>query len=505
MPNRTDFYKHVLNFIGADIVVYDNQYRYVFINKSAIKDDALREWLIGKTDEDYCRYRNKPLTMAEDRRKIIERARDEKQVIVWEDRVVTKNATVEYHWRNLFPVFDDEGNFEFAIGYGLDDTARVMAQEALKTSQETFASAFDYSGIGMALVSPEGNWLDVNKVLCDLTGYTKEELMELTFHDITYPDDLELDVAHVRKMLRREISTYNMEKRYVSKGGKIVLVSLTVSAVWGSDNVLKFFIAQVVDITQRHELELELKRKNASLEATKSSLINKINQLEELNHIIAHNLRGPAGNIRMMAEALMADRGAKIADTENPFTGLFTDEEGLGIIFESSVSLMNSLSTLMEIAEIQLNKEVPFNDCEVSEIIAEVKQQLHGIIYEKRAEIIEDIAVPVIRYPKAFMENILYNLISNALKYNRPEIPPVITISTTINDGKIRIIVKDNGLGIDLAKYGADVFKLNKVFHEGYDSKGAGLYITRNQVESLGGTIQVFSKVNEGCEFVVTL
>jgi signal transduction histidine kinase len=127
------------------------------------------------------------------------------------------------------------------------------------------------------------------------------------------------------------------------------------------------------------------------------------------------------------------------------------------------------------------------------------------MIYEKHAVFNLDIEIKTISYPKAYLENILYNLISNALKYSRSEIPPEITISTTMHEGKVQISVKDNGLGIDLEKYGDRVFKLNQVFHEGFDSKGVGLYLTKTQVESLGGKIELKSVLNEGSEFIVTI
>jgi PAS domain S-box-containing protein len=505
MPLSSNFYERVLNHIEADIVVYDSEYRYMFINQSAIKDPELREWLIGKTDEDYCRYRNKPIDMAIARRAIIDRARVEKRVIEWEDKLINKKGEPEYQLRYLYPVPDENGEMKCAIGYGFDITERVLAQEELRTTKETFASAFNHSGIGMALVGEKGNWLDVNQVLCDLTGYTREELLQLTFQDITHPDDLQSDLDLLEKVLRKEISTYSLQKRYIARGGKIVVVLLTVSAVWNADGTLGFFIAQAVDVSQQYELEQELNRKNATLEAAKTTLVNKLNQLEELNHIIAHNLRGPSGNIKLIAESLLATLRKKPGENSNPYTDLFTPEEGLELILESSISLMGSLSTLMEIAEIKLNKEIPYNDCDVKAIILDVTQQLNSLIYEKSAMIVPDIQVETISYPKAYLENIIYNLLSNALKYNRPGFEPEIRITTKEDKGRVQIIVKDNGLGINLQKHGGQVFKLNQVFHEGYDSKGVGLYITKTQVESLGGTIEVRSKVNEGCEFIVTL
>ena len=489
------FYEQVLNSIAADIVVFDSKHRYLFLNPVAIKDDALRKWMVGKTDEEYCAYRNKPIAIAERRRQIFNTALAERHPIQWEEKLLNSSGEIEFHLRYMLPVFDMNGALQMMIGYGLNITDRIKAQEALKTSRDTFASAFDYSGIGMALLSPEGKWLDVNNVLCTMTEYTKEELLRITLQDITFPEDLYNDQALVKRLLTRQISTYNIEKRYISRKKKIVLASLTVSVVWNSDDTPKFFIAQVMDITKKKELENEVNRKNTELEATRINLINKINQLEELSHIIAHNLRGPAANIKMLSGALLADNEEKV----------FTQEEALGLIEESSGVLMSSLATLMEITEIKLNKEIPYNDCNVKEMINDISKQLYSTVYEKHAVIKQELEVTNISYPKAYLENILYNFISNALKYSKTDVPPEITVITAMKNDRVQVTVKDNGLGIDMARYGDRIFKLNQVFHQGYDSKGVGLYITKTQVESLGGSIEVKSSVDVGSEFIVTL
>jgi PAS domain S-box-containing protein len=497
------FFDHILNSIPADIAVFDANHRYLFVNENAFKNEDLRKWMIGKTDEDYARYSNRPKSFVEKRFELYDRAAAEGKQVQYIEKLVSKDGKAGHHLRLIRPVFAENGSLEFIMGYGLEVTDLIAAQEELKTSIDTFSSAFNYSGIGMALIGLNGMWLDVNQVLCQLTGYTKEELLGITFHAITYPEDDEMDRDLINQLLSRKISTYTIEKRYVSKQDKIVLVSLTVSLVWNNDGTPKFFIAQVVDITEKKELENEIRKKNNELEATKISLINKISQMEELSHIIAHNLRGPAGNIKMFSEGLLAKRNEG-ADSENLLASAFTEEQFLEFIEESSTALISSLSTLMKITEIKLNKEIAYDECNIAEMIRTITNQLNGIIFEKKARITSDLEIKWVHYPKVYLENILYNLISNALKYSRPGKVPEIQISAKVQNGRIRIVVKDNGLGIDLKKHGDKVFKLNQVFHAGYDSKGVGLYLTKTQVESLGGSIEVSSKPNEGCEFIVT-
>lgn len=125
----------------------------------------------------------------------------------------------------------------------------------------------------MALVSPDGRFLRVNRSLCDITGYSDAELMERTFQDITHPDDVNLDVANSEKLLRGELSTYQMEKRYVRHNGAIVWIFLSVSLVRDESGEPLFFIAQMKDITSRKEAESKLREYVAEVERLRSGLL----------------------------------------------------------------------------------------------------------------------------------------------------------------------------------------------------------------------------------------
>jgi len=327
--------------------------------------------------------------------------------------------------------------------------------------------------------------------------------LNLTHMDIAYEEDRDIDNDKIEQLLNKEIQSYTIEKRFVSKSNKIVLILLTVSLVWNNDGTPKFYVAHVIDITQRKQLEDEVFRKNISLESTRNSLVNKVNQLEELNRIIAHNLRGPAKNIEMLVNIILAKLKGGIYAERVEISDAFTLDESLEMIEESSNSLIDSLNTLMEITQIKLNKDIPTVDCNFDTTISEITKQIQGVIYEKNASIICNLEINCISYPKAYLESIIYNLISNALKYSKPNETPEIIISTYIADGRVHLSVKDNGLGINIQKHGKKIFLLNQVFHSGYDSKGIGLYITRTQIESLGGSIDVKSQENEGSEFIV--
>ncbi|RAI98657.1 PAS domain S-box-containing protein [Chitinophaga skermanii] len=369
---------------------------------------------------------------------------------------------------------------------------QLIVNDAQRANDQKFAKAFNHSGIGIALVSTNGAFLDVNKALCGITGFTKEELLKKTFQEITHPDDLAKDLLFVEQMLARKLDSYQMEKRYFHKNGHIVWILLTVSMVTDFNGKPSFFISQIVDITHTKLLFTDLQEKNYALEQAGIELHEKMIQLSEFSQIVAHNLRGVAGNISTLVSFL---RDANSDEERNNF---------IAYLEQSSAALMDTLANLMKLLEVKLkNEHVVKENCDVKEIVDKCCVQLQQEINKNRATIDIDIQVPTILFSKIYLESICYNLISNALKYAQPGVPPVIKIATYKQQGEIFLSVSDNGLGIDLEKHGQHIFKLNKVFHKGKNSNGWGLFIVKNQVEAMGGHISIESQPGIGTTFTV--
>lgn len=141
----------------------------------------------------------------------------------------------------------------------------ALRTKALRQSELRFASTFAETAIGMAHVAPDGSWLRVNQALCDIVGYSEDELLKISFQDITHPDDLDADLHFVEQMLAGEIETYAMEKRYIRKDRTIIWINLTVSLVKREQGEADYFISVVEDISSRKQLEhmLVLERNQA--------------------------------------------------------------------------------------------------------------------------------------------------------------------------------------------------------------------------------------------------
>lgn len=141
-----------------------------------------------------------------------------------------------------------------------DVTEKIKAEVELHEAELRFRATFEQAAVGIAHVAPDGKWLHVNKKLCEITGYSKEELASLTFQDITFPDDLENDLKLLKKILAGEIETYSIEKRYIRKDRLIVWINLTVALVRDTSGEPKYFISVVEDISHRKSVESELRK-----------------------------------------------------------------------------------------------------------------------------------------------------------------------------------------------------------------------------------------------------
>ncbi|MHB9118018.1 MAG: EAL domain-containing protein [Burkholderiales bacterium] len=169
------------------------------------------------------------------------------------------------------------------ISFALDnfdrESKRRQAQEALLDSERHFRAYFERAMVGMAATSPEKGWLEVNDALCAMLGYSREELMSLTWAELTHPDDLAANKTLFNRMLRGEIDEYAMDKRFIRKDGTIVYVHIATRAVRGADGSVDYIVALVEDISERKHREAEIiasrERLSALIEAIPDAVFLK--------------------------------------------------------------------------------------------------------------------------------------------------------------------------------------------------------------------------------------
>jgi PAS domain S-box-containing protein len=487
----------------------------------------------------------------------------------------------------------------------------------LKVSNDQFKGAFDHSAIGMALVSTEGKWLKVNRKVCEIVGYEEEELLKKTFQDITHPDDLNIDLANLGRVLTGEIDSYQIEKRYFNKSGKIVWVLLSVSLSKNTDGKPLHFVSQIKDITERKKAEKDLKESEQRwqfalegagdgvwdwyvptnevyfsarwkrmlgydeleqittyakwdslvhpddketrnnklgelLNGTKKAYINELRlkcsnqeylwvlargkvvewdengkptriigthsdisgqkekqqQLQEsfdiineqnkrltnFAHIVSHNLRSHTGNFQLIL---------------NLFNNAENEDEKaqmLKLLKDNAQNLSNTIEHLNDVVQIQVNKHINKTTVHLNTYISKTMEVLAGEINQQNVYVINNVSDDVkVDYNPAYMESILLNFLSNGIKYSHPDRRPEIKIDTIVENNRLILQIADNGKGINLERNRTKLFGLYKTFHGNTDAKGVGLFITKNQVEAMGGKIEVESRVNLGTVFKIYL
>lgn len=184
---------------------------------------------------------------------------------------------------------DAQNNALRVIGTKIDISWRKQAELALQQSEERFRNAFDTAAIGMAIVGLDGRWLEVNSALCRMLGYSEEELLDKTFVDVTHPDDLDLDLDYLRKLLNGDLEHYQMEKRYFHKTGDVIFVLLSVSVVRNERGEVIHFISQIEDVTARKSESDRIRQ--MAYHDTLTGLPNRRLFDERIGHTLAHAKR----------------------------------------------------------------------------------------------------------------------------------------------------------------------------------------------------------------------
>ncbi len=283
--------------LTASYVLDLKTFQIVYANRFAFET-------LGLTEEEYCEGGLSYVRSAihpDDWRAFIRRVHTLRKLSdgeVFQFEVRSRRSEDQWSWllvRECVLRRDSSGMPVEILGSAQDITARKMAEEEVLRNKEELETTFDSAPIGIALVSPSGRWLRVNPALCEIVGYSTEELLASDFQSITHPDDIEVGVERTRKLLEGSCQVYRCEKRYVHKSGRIIWAMITVALTRDSDGNPLHFITQIQDITEQKLQEIEMQRITDGL-----TLANQ--ELEQLSRI--DSLTG-AFNRRHFDERLM--------------------------------------------------------------------------------------------------------------------------------------------------------------------------------------------------------
>ena len=258
LQEQRQFYEQILNEIPADIAVFDKDMRYLFVNPFAVHNPGTRSWLIGKTDKEYCDYRNRTYTFAIERERVFKKVIEQGYQYEWEEQSMDAHGETNYHLRKMYPVFNDEGQLDIMIGYGVDITERKKIEEQVKLSESKFREIFDFSQALICTHDLDGHLLSVNNAIINTLEYTEKELLGKYVYSVLPKSKIEeFGKAYIQEILKNKRSEGIMIG--VTKSGKKVHL-LYQNYLVQDPGTEPYIIGFAQDVTERVNAENALRK-----------------------------------------------------------------------------------------------------------------------------------------------------------------------------------------------------------------------------------------------------
>lgn len=368
----------------------------------------------------------------------------------------------------------------------------IKAKERAEASEAFYRQTFDESPVGIAHVDPAGMFTKINHAFCQITGYTKDELLAMNCRDITHPDDLSAEDVFIEMVLKNEIDSFHIEKRYKHKNGQIIWISLHSNVVRDHKAQPLFVIASIADISERKKLQSEIlaaKERAEQSDRLKTAFLNNI----------SHEFRTPMNGILGFVDLFLKD------DRTNEQRKHYAE-----IVSESCNRLLEIVTDTIEIAQVQSNiVTIEESCCSLTAMIQELIELVQSRAHEKGLTISFTSNRPdeelTINTDCRKLFRILKHLVDNAIKFTPSgRIEIVCELKTT----QVNISVNDTGIGIseEMQKIIFEPFRQVEIdLCRNYGGNGIGLALVKSYAEMLGGTITLHSEVGKGTSAILSL
>ncbi|MGH2667386.1 sensor histidine kinase [Flavobacterium sp.] len=403
-----------------------------------------------------------------------------------EKRYFHKNGNIIWVNITVTPLWEKDETPNTHMTIVEDITKRKEYEFALVHSQNNIESLINtIDGIVWEGYPDKPGVTFISKKSEAILGYTSKEWLENEdfWFDHMHPEDREWVAAQTSECSKTR-TPHVLEYRMIDKSGNTVWLRDIVSIFVESDGSIKFR-GILIDITQTKQFELDL---NNSL-----NLVTQQNKrLLDFSYIVSHNLRSHTSNIQSLATLI------EESDDETEKT------EFLTLLKSVSEALNKTMDNLNEVVSIQTHINPVIETLSLTEVIDKTLEVLSNQIKISHAQIINTIDKSVtVNYNPAYLDSVMLNFILNAVRYRHPERNPVIELNSYEEKEYIVLEIKDNGIGIDLKKNGKKLFGMYKTFTNNPESKGIGLFISKNQIDTMQGKVAVESEINIGTTFKI--
>jgi PAS domain S-box-containing protein len=445
-----------------------------------------------------------------------------------------KDGSLYAEEMTITPLRNADGVIIRYIAIKQDISERLRAAEALRQSEKQFRAMFDLASVGIAQSDPQtGQWLRVNKKMCEITGYSAGELLELRVPDITHPEDRQLDWEAFERVVRGEAPDYRTEKRYIRKDGALAWVNVNMTVIRDAAGQPTRTVAAIEDITERRRAQAELEnlqrqlmdasREAGMAEIATSVLHNVGNVLNSINvstGLVAESVKksraSSLGRVVVLLQEHAHDLGAFITQDsrgKHMPAHLAQLAEHLQAEQETNVRelelLRHNVEHIKQIVAMQQNYATFGGVKEMINVVQLVEDSLRineGAFTRHELEVIREFGdVPPLNAEKHKILQILVNLLRNAKHacQDSERTDKRLTVRVANGEGRVRISVIDNGVGIPPEN-------LTRIFNHGFTTRnhghGFGLHSGALAAKEMGGTLTVHSDGSgQGASFTLEL
>ena len=349
-----------------------------------------------------------------------------------------------------------------------EETLTSLEFQLLKETRlnAPFRAAFEHSPMGFALLSIDGYFIETNAALERLLGFTRDELLATKLERLAHPDDRLADAEEQQATLTGAIEYYQVEKRYLRKGGGVVHVLLNVSLIRSGTAEPAYFVAQLVDLSEQKRLLHDLQRANE--------------ELQNFAAIISHDLKAPLRGIYTMLQWLRDDHSSQLEPA---------GRELINKLMQRSQQLDSMINAILEYARLGS----PADERTEIDLNALVRDIVEMIVPPEQFDVVILPALPILYANPFRLQQVFQNLIENAVKFNDKDRGLIRIGAERVND-MWRFWVQDNGPGIS-KEHQPHIFDLFHKFHSSriVSGSGLGLAIVKRIVETEGGVVNVSS------------
>ncbi len=405
---------------------------------------------------------------------------------VFERDLILPDGTRKEYIATYYPDFAEDGSVSGFYVHGADITPIKKLEDGLRASEQKFKLFLENAPDAMVITDSFGIIQLINSQCTRVFGYTRDELIGQAIELLTPEASVIRHIASSQKNVqhaepKQTDSLFRLNG--VRKNGAIFPVDISLSPLETEEGLL--IAAAVRDMTETVEKEKEMLQSVEIISDQNKRLIN-------FAHIVSHNLRSHSGNLSRVVDL--------IAEAESE------EERSEMLVYLRQVSegFTETVNHLNEIVAVQTKKNV---EQESVDLYIYIERCLELIAMDiKEANVMVHNNVPrgtTFEYNTAYLESILLNFLTNGIKYRAKDRQPYVDLSIEKIGHELVLHIKDNGIGIDMEKNGARLFGMYSTFNKNQDARGIGLFITRYQVEALGGRIEVQSALGEGTTFSV--